>query len=109
MKAIIIAAKIGTLATILLAMLARIIFIVTLTVVLGYCVLNLGPVNWILHTRTGTDAHGWLLSALGVEGIEYTLDSLIIMSYSAMLPPSTWICTLLTRHLSARKSRSNRT
>lgn len=96
-------------AKLILVMLAKTFFTFTLSVLLGYVVLNLGPVHWVLDSEIGFKYHVSLLTKLGWDGIEDALDSLIIMSYSAMLPPSTWICSLLTRHLSVRKSRSNRT
>lgn len=69
------------------------------TILLGYFLLNLGPVNWILKTHAGYHAHLWLMSALGLDGIEDALDSLIILSYSGMLPPSSWLCRTLTQYL----------
>jgi hypothetical protein len=90
----------------LTAILLEISFTLTLSGLLAYALMNLGPVEWILHTRIGSDAHGWLLSAMGVEGIEYTLDSVIIMSFSAMLPPSIWLCRSLTRYLLTVKLRA---
>lgn len=80
----------------------------TLTIIFGYILLNLGPVTWIHQTWIGSHALGWLLQFMGWEGIEYTLDTLILLSYGSMLPPSIWISVVLSRYLGTFKIRGNK-
>ena len=77
----------------------QIVFTLALVKLLAYVLFNLGPVGWLYQTRFGLDAIGSLLHFMGWQGMEDTLDALIFMSYGSVLPPSIWICVLLTRRL----------
>jgi hypothetical protein len=81
-------------------------FTLTLSGLLAYALMNLGPVEWILHTRIVSDAHSKLLDFVGWYGCEGSIDLIVTMSFSAMLPPSIWLCRSLTRYLRTVKLRA---
>lgn len=84
---------------------AQVILILGLTIILGYFILNLGPINFFLTTQIGRDALHWIMSIFGWEGCESALDTLIVVSYSAVLPIAIWLCVLLTRWMKTLRDR----
>lgn len=91
-----------------LTLAGKVILTLALTALLGYIILNCGPAKWIIHTQIGLKARIWLLGFMGWEGIEYTLDTLILLSYGSMLPPSIWISVVISRYLGTVKIRGNK-
>lgn len=79
--------------------LKKVFFTIVLTLLLGYCVMNLGPVKWILQTELGRDAFYWIFAKVDWQGTEGAEDLLCLLSLSAMLIPSMIICMATTRLL----------
>jgi hypothetical protein len=84
---------------------AQVILILGLTIILGYFILNLGPINYLLTTQIGRNAHHWIMSIFGWKGCESALDTLIVVSYSAVLPVAIWLCVLLKRCVKTLRDR----
>ncbi|MDH0748358.1 hypothetical protein N5D61_18715 [Pseudomonas sp. GD03842] len=89
----------GKLLTKLLIGIVQTIVTLTLTLSLAYCLMRGGPVDWVLATKTGADAHDWLLDSISWYGCESSEDALITLAIFSMLPPSIWICLSLSRYL----------
>ncbi len=70
-----------------------------MVILLAYCIMNWGPIDWMLQTSLGRDALYWLMSQFDWEGCESALDALVIMSCGAVMPLAVWLCMLLTRYL----------
>ena len=84
--------------------LAQLAFTLSLTAGLGYCVLNLAPVSWVLNSRAGSGIHQWLLNSMGSKDLSDMLDTFTLMWLSMAPSLAIWICVLLTRYLPRRLS-----
>jgi len=93
-----------TLMNFILIKIAQIAFTLAITVVLGYCVLNLSPVQWLFDSRVGASAHEWFLEAMGSKDLRDMLDCFTLMWLSMTPSLAIWICVLLTRYLRRRLS-----
>jgi len=86
-----------------LANIAQIVFTLALTVALGYCVLNLGPIKWMLQNGVLREIFFWLMGVLDLQGTEDAEDLLSLISLCLALPPSILICVLAKGFLQKRK------
>ncbi|WP_296188384.1 hypothetical protein [Pseudomonas sp. UBA1879] len=91
--------RLRTLINIALVKMAQVAFIFVLTIALGYCVLNLKPVQWLFDSWIGASAHRWFLEAMGSKDLRDMLDCFTIMWLSMTPSIAVWICVLLTRYL----------
>lgn len=83
----------------------RVSLIIALTAFIANCLMNSGPVSWILQTSTGMDGYIWLLHSWGGSGIEDGEDMLIFLTLGLALATSNLISMLTNRIL--RKLRNN--
>ena len=91
--------RVRTLIIIALVKTAQIAFIFVLTIALGYCVLNLKPVQWLFDSWIGASAHQWFLDAMGSKDLRDMLDCFTLIWLSMTPSIAIWICVLLTRYL----------
>jgi hypothetical protein len=91
-----------TLINIALVKIVQAVFILALTIALGYCVLNLKPVQWLFDSWIGASTHQWFLEAMGSKDLRDMLDCFTLMWLSMTPSIAVWICVLLTRNLRCR-------
>lgn len=87
----------------LLTGMAQLIFTLLLTIVLGYCVLKLAPVKWILHSEMGSSINLWLMASMSANDLKDILDTFTLIWLSMVPSFAIWICVLLTRYLKQKK------
>lgn len=91
-----------TLIKIALVKIVQFLFILALTIALGYCVLNLKPVQWLFDSWIGASTHQWFLDNMGSKDLRDMLDCFTLMWLSMTPSLAIWICVLLTRYLRQR-------
>lgn len=88
-----------TLINTLLLKIVQIVFTLTLTIVLGYCVLNVEPVRGFFRSEWGADTYQWILNSMGRNDLADLLGTFTLICLSMTPSLAVWICVLLTRYL----------
>lgn len=88
----------------ILLMIVQLAFTLTLTIVLGYCVLHMEPVRGFFRSEWGSDSYKWILNSMGSHDLADMLGTFTLMWLSMTPSLAIWICVLLTRYLRRRLS-----
>jgi hypothetical protein len=88
----------------ILLKIVQIVFTLALTIVLGYCVLNLEPVRGFFRSEWGSGTYKWVLNSMGSNDLADMLGTFTLIWLSMTPSLAVWICVLLTQYLRRRLS-----